>query len=65
MKKNKEIDNIPIDNPVTANEGNENNVKVKFKTTYIGKLGNYYQDKEYTLSKGLYQILKMDCEVIG
>ena len=37
-------------------------VKVKFKTTYIGKLGIYYKGKDYELPFKTYELLKNDCE---
>ena len=39
-------------------------IKVKFKNTYIGKLGNYYIGRIYELSSEQYKKLKNDCEVL-
>lgn len=36
-------------------------VKARFTKTYIGKLGNFYQGREYVLSADLREKLKADC----
>jgi hypothetical protein len=53
MAKKKEIETI-----------NTEKIKVKFHRDYIGKLGIYHKGMIYELPKELYQLLKIDCEVI-
>jgi hypothetical protein len=41
-----------------------NKLFVKFKRDYIGKLGIFYNEKIYEIPKEIYDLLKIDCEVV-
>jgi len=53
------VDKIPAENEGLAK------IKVKFRNTYIGKLGIFLQGKTYELSEGLYDTFKNDCEAVN
>jgi len=48
----------------TAQKTEKENVRVRFKTSYIGVLGIFYVGKEYDLDDGLYNLFKDEVEVI-
>jgi len=71
MKKGKkenetgiEIVETITDKVPTENEGLAT-IKVRFKNTYVGKLGNFYEGKTYELSDDLYDTFKNDCEAVN
>jgi len=39
-------------------------ITVKFKNTYIGKLGNYAKNNIYTIPIEIYEVLKIDCKKV-
>jgi hypothetical protein len=42
----------------------KNEIKVIFKNTYIGKLGNYIKGNIYIIPVEIYNYLSMDCEEV-
>jgi len=49
----------------TASEIKKENIRVRFKNTYIGTCGIFYAGKEYGLDDGLYNLFKDEVEVLG
>ena len=59
-KKNEKQNDKEIIDKIDRNE----NVRVRFKTTYIGTLGIFHAGKEYDLDEVLYNLFKDEVEVI-
>jgi hypothetical protein len=60
MAKKKTEDRIEV--PVETERTGP--IKVKFKNTYVGKLGTFYKDKIYDLPVEIHKLLSIDCERI-
>ena len=48
----------------TAQKAEKENVKVRFKNSYIGTLGIFHYGKEYDLTDDLYALFRDEVEVI-
>jgi len=49
----------------TASEIKKENIRVRFKNSYIGTCGIFYAGKEYDLDDGLYNLFKDEVEALG